>query len=243
MALTGTNAYGAELFYVPAATELTLDAGSRATIPLTIGLTNGGLSDYRLFFLNTITGGNLPLDWLQAFPSLSFLSNDIPSDSTTVTIGVPSQTPSGTYTGRIVAMAAGPQGPVNSGDGMLLSVRVSNPCGRIPDIEIASFGPDKTRSNGRQNTVLSVSGKISMPNGCTLYVARFQMEDEYGRYSGQGGISVDRDNRFVLRIPIGISQKRSDTDGRSYTVHLYAENELGGTHFDLTAHVPRNYKK
>ena len=57
-------ARAATLSYAPIHTELTIAAGTGAATPLSISLVTTDFQTYYVWFVDTVTDGNLPLGWV-----------------------------------------------------------------------------------------------------------------------------------------------------------------------------------
>jgi hypothetical protein len=244
LGLFTAQAYGAEIFYVPQATDVSVDAGSSKTVPMTVGLTGLGRSDlFRLYFLNSVSNGNLPSNWLQVFPGQSFLSSFLQSDTTDVTIVVPEGTPPGLYSGQVQSLAMGFNGLADPGPGMLLNVRVASRCIQMPTIGIGSFSPNTIWPPNHRMVEVNVSGNISAPDGCTLSGATFKVEDEYGEIPDQeGDVTLDDNGDFNLSVSVEASRNGNDPDGRTYVISLMASDDLGSSTTMLNAVVPHDMR-
>jgi hypothetical protein len=237
------EAYGATLLYSPDNSSVTVVAGSEREIPLTVTLEDAGYGTYYLWFIGS-TDGDLPGEWISSAPSTSFISKWWSSASTTLTIKVPEDTPTGTYAGYLFSKAMRVHSYAGEGDGMYLEVHVPSSCSGKPSFNITSFGPEELWPPNGETENVTVAGMVEMPEGCTLFDAGYSIEDEYGIHTGVGEFSVDSAGSFSVVIPIEASRLGRDKDGRHYGITLYAEDEAGiGTSRTLEVLVPHDRRK
>lgn len=216
----------ASLVYTPATLALTIPAGSEQQFLLKVGIDNPAPSTYYLSFLNEITSGNLPLAWLTASPSSSFLFGG--SDgSSMLTVSVPTGTPSGTYTGTLLSRAMAAHDIAVPANGIRLDVTVPSQCSGMPAVTITSIEPKILWPPNHSMTQVIASGTVSMPAGCAMKEAGYAVVDEYGVYSGIYPLKIQSDNSFTVALPLEAMRFGQDKDGRHYAVTFYAINQAG----------------
>lgn len=238
-----SNSYGAKLSYEPQSTRLTIGLGSEATTPLTVWLMDGGRKSYYLWFIDSISNGNLPQDWIESSKRTTFLNSFWPSASTMLTIRVPQEALPGVYSGYLLSKAMGAHSIADPGEGLYLTVTVPSGCNKAPVFEILSFGPEYIWPPNHSMEEVTVSGTIIIPDGCTLYEIGYSIEDEYGIYTSVGEITIGPEKEFTAYIPVEAWRNGNDKDGRYYAITLYAENEAGIVNFGpLTVFVPHDQR-
>ena len=72
-----------------------------------------------------------------------------------------------------------------------------------------------------------VAGKIEAPAGCTVGQAWYTVSDEYGLFDGRGDLTMATDGSFSFTVPVQVSRRGDDKDGRTYLVTVYAIDEVG----------------
>jgi hypothetical protein len=239
------NAYGATLTYSPESSHVTVPAGSEGEAPMTVTLVDADYGTYYLWFVDSVEG-DLPIEWIEASPSTSFVSNWWSTASTTLKVKVPGDARPGSYSGYVYSKAKKSHIYADEGSGMYLEVYVPSDCGGKPEFLITSFGPETLWSpNGGLETVtVEVEGMVLMPEGCTLFEAGYSVDDEYDVYTGVGEFTVKAGGVFSAVIPVEASREGGDRDGRHYAITLYAEDEAGiGTSCTFEVLVPHDRRK
>lgn len=79
--------------------------------------------------------------------------------------------------------------------------------------------------NGKMINV-SLTGTI-IDSGVGVSSATYVVDDEYGEIAPLGDISLTSGGGFNLNIPLDAYRKGSDSDGRTYTIHITAMDKLG----------------
>ena len=147
-----------------------------------------------------------------------------------ITIDVPDYAPAGTYSGRFHGMSfGGAHGSSNSSVSVHVTV-VSSTCGGLA--EFVSGSENEIDLWAPNNTVREVelTGDLSVPDGCSIVSATWDVVDEYGEYSSHGDMEITGDDDgYVAKPLIEVSRKGRDEDksGRTYTVTLNVETEDG----------------
>ena len=242
--LMASTGYGAYLTYTPNSADVTIAAGSEGSVPMTVYLNEAGSGSYFLWFVDAVSDNNLPRAWITANPSTTFLSSYWPSASTNLTISIPADASPGVYTGYLTSKAMASHGLADPGPGMLISVTVPSGCEQAPVFEITSYGPQIIWPPNHEMREITVSGRVLVPDGCSIYDIGYSIDDEYGIYTGLGEISLYSDNNFMASILVEAYRKGRDKDGRHYTITLYAEDEAGiGTSSPLEILVPHDRRK
>lgn len=236
------SAYGVSLSYAPESTSITVGAGTEAIAPMSVTLLDAFSGTYYLWFTNSVTG-TLPSDWVVPSPSTAFISVWSPTKSTTLAIKVPEDAAPGKYSGYIYSKAMKSHSFADPGRGMYMEVTVPAKCTGVPEFEITSFGPETIWPPNRNTETVSVSGKVIVPDGCTLIELGYSVDDEYGTYTSTGALT-SYGGSFNLYIPVEAWRKGQDRDGRHYTITIYAEDEAGIGNSDLLeAVVPHDQRE
>lgn len=238
-----TDATGAvSLSYAPEKASLTIGAGMEDKVPMTVTLNNVYSGTYYLWFSDAVAG-NLPSEWIEASPSTAFLSRWWTTKSTTLTIRVPEDAAPGVYSGYLRSKAKSVHETAAPGNGMFIEVIVPSKCSAAPGIEITSFGPEYIWPPDNKMESVTVTGKVHLPDGCSLYEAGYSIDDEYGIYTSTGVLYINSSGEFTLSLPVEASRKGQDKDGRRYTISIYAEDEAGiGVGGALNAVVPHDQR-
>jgi hypothetical protein len=235
------SAHAASLSHDPAYASLTIPSGSEATVPVTVSIADAD-GTYYLWYVDTVEG-DLPVEWITAADATTFLSSTWNSDSTDLTISVPADTAPGTYSGRLYSKAMKSHLYADPGPGMLIEVIVpsTSGCAGAPVVEITDVRPNIIWPPNHSMDVVTVSGTVTMPSGCSLSTANYSIEDEYGVHTGMGEFAVSENGEFTVPLPIEAWRRGQDKDGRHYKIQIFAENSAGtGTSVELEAVVPHD---
>lgn len=214
------------LAYQPETVELTIPAGTGQQVPIKVGVSAPKGSSYMLWFLDSVSNGNLPAAWLSVSPTRTFLFGASPG-SATVTVAVPDGTPSGTYSGVALARAMSSHEIPPAGTGIRFTVTVPSSCSGVPRIAIDSLAPAVVWPPDRSMTQVVVTGTVTAPEGCGIAEAGYAVEDEYQLLSSMGTVRVASDGSFTLVVPVEAMRYGQDKDGRHYRVTLFARDEAG----------------
>lgn len=227
MVLAPICVYGEMLEYSPTSSSVTIAPGASATIPLTLGIAVCESSNYYVWFVDG-TSDSLPLEWISASPDPAFLwCLGSGSRSTTLTITVPEGTAGGVYGGYLYSKAMASHGYAETGDGVYIEVTVPSACAGTATVTVETVNPAYLwPPNGRMQDV-TITGSILMPDGCTIFEAGFTVDDEYGVYTQIGTVTLGPDNSYTATIPLEVSRRGNDKDGRNYLIRIYAEDDAG----------------
>lgn len=117
-------------------------------------------------------------------------------------------------------------------------------CSQAPEIEVTSYSPEHIWPPNHRTVEIAVSGRIILPDGCTVLGARYGITDEYGEYSSEGALALDAEGNFTVSIPVEAWRNGRDEDGRRYSMTLYVEDEAGrseaGPYDSVVPHDVRN---
>jgi len=230
--------------YCPQAASITIPAGSTATITVNIDIINADptLTSFYLRPASQMTDGNLPLDWIRASPSWTFMSRGT-AVGVVLSITVPTGTASGTYSGHLVSYAMASHGKPDPGKGINITVLVPV-CSGAPEIRIDSFGPATLWPPDHSMESVTVSGVVTLPAWCSLAEVGYAIDDEYGIYSSFGPLSLLADKSFTLALPVEAWREGQDKDGRHYNITIYGKDEFGlGSSETLSVLVPHTRGK
>lgn len=217
---------GADLLFSPESVTLTLPSGQSGSTQVNATVRNPPPPNITVSFQLRVVGGSLPSAWLKAQPT------SITSSSSSLllpfSVAVPAATASRTYTAYVQPMTSGGGYPISqSAKPLVLRVVVDSGCSAAPTIAITSVDPAEFKApNGRLEDV-AVAGTVSVPAGCTLSQAWFDLVDEYGEYNRSEDIVVAANGAFSLSAQIVVSRNGDDKDGRTYQFKVRARDEAG----------------
>lgn len=218
-----SNAQGADIVLSPGNITLTLGSGRSAPTEVSATLNNPPSTAFNISFQLRASGGNLPAAWLKSQPGV--LSNGKISVPVPLEVIVPATAEPGSYTTTLRPVANYPLAPTLKP--LYVTLVVAGACASAPTVSIGSsapadFGPPNNRVEN-----LVITGTIVVPPGCTLGRAWYDLEDEYALGSGSGDVVVAADGSFTLAVPLTISRRGDDKDGRTYRITVRAEDEAG----------------
>lgn len=219
-------AFGATLGYAPSSLQLTIEQGAQAVVPFSITIQNPVRGNYIVKFVDSAQG-NIPAEWISSSVTSTFASIYRSTVSTNLTITVPSDAPSGIYSAFIFSSAKETHGPVDKGAGFYLEINVPALCKETPYIEVYYVTPDIIWPPNHSMTDVTVTGKVIAPTGCTISSLGYNIEDEYGIYSGIGYLTITETGGFTAYLPVEASRNGQDKDGRHYTVSVFSSDEAG----------------
>jgi hypothetical protein len=218
-------AFGATLDYSLKSESITVEAGSSWEMPFTVSIATCSSFVYDVSFADNIEG-NLPSEWVTVSPSSAFmLCWGRGRVASMLKITVPDNA-GGDYSGYLFSRARGAHGLADPGDGIYINVHVPSSCNSAPTVNV---DPVKQTTlwppNGRMEYV-KVTGQIILPSGCTITDAGYSIDDSYDLLDGMGSITLRDDNSFTAEVPLEVSRRGNDKDGRSYKITVFAADEV-----------------
>ena len=193
--------------------------------------------------MDHVSSGNLPQSWLIATPDVTFINARLPRASTNLTIRVPEGTEPGVYSGMLFSKAMAAHDVADSGRGLHIAVTVPSDCLEVARFEVVLVSPQLLWPPNHSMEEVTVSGRVVLPDGCSLNAVGYSIDDEYGTHTSMGEITLETDQSFSVAIPVESWRDGNDMDGRHYAITLYAENEVGiGTSGPYTVLVPHDMR-
>jgi hypothetical protein len=171
-------------------------------------------------------GGSMPYAWLATKPGS--LTNNTAQLLLPLTVSVPANAAPGVYTAIVQPLVMSSSIPLSPTPRPLqLSVTVTSSCSVAPKVALAAPQPAEFKApNGRLADV-ALSGAIALPAGCTLARAWFTLADEYGVLGETKDLVTAADGSFSFAVPVQVSRRGDDKDGRVYQITVYAADEAG----------------
>lgn len=235
-------AYASSILYSPNYFSMEVPAGSSKTVFLTLTMTDSSYSSY-FWVVNSVVEGNLPKGWLKATPDNFFVTPSWPSKTVALMVSPPAEAAGGVYSGRLLSKSMTVHGQVGHGDGVFMEIVVPLGCSGTPMIEDLSVTPNVLWPPDNSEREVVVTGRITMPEGCSMTSAGYSVDDEYGVYNSVGEVQMEVDGSFSAVVPVEASRWGDDKDGRRYEITLFAEYELGvATSEGLTVSVPHDMR-
>lgn len=221
-----TPSTGADLLFSPENVTLTLPSGQSGSTQVNATVNNPPPPRTAITFQLRVVGGSLPSSWLKAQPLT--ITNTSTSLLLPFSVAVPANTASRTYMAYVQPVTSGGGYPIApSAKPLSLRVVVSSGCNAAPTVAITSVEPAEFKApNGRLEDV-AVAGTVSVPAGCTLSQAWFDLVDEYGVYNRSEDFTVAADGTFSVSAQVEVSRNGDDKDGRTYRITVRARDEAG----------------
>jgi hypothetical protein len=216
-------AYGADVSFTPPDMSATLEAGTVATVPVSVTVSGGNAGRYILSFA---VEGEVPPDWVKTLATWAYLDMErTDTIESTVSIVVPEGAEGGAYAGVLIprVMIMGAHGFLDVEGGIPVTVVVpSAGCTVTPGFATASVEPESLWAPNNKLVNVAISGAIEVPEGCTVGNAWYEISDSYGETSSMGRLGVSDDGSFGTSVQVETSRKGQDKDGRVYTITLFA---------------------
>jgi hypothetical protein len=223
--LTTGQALAANLGISPANLAMTLATGESGSTTVLGSVNNPPPMPYNIAMQLRPVGGSLPASWLTTQPGM--FTNRTAALLLTLTVRVPASAAPGAYAAivqPVVMSSTIPLAP--AAQPIQLVVTVTSKCAAAPSVSVSAAPAELKSPNGRLETV-SVSGTVSVPEGCALARAWYALADEYGILGETNDVAVGADGSFVFTAPVQVSRRGDDKDGRLYQFTVYAADEAG----------------
>ncbi len=231
------------LVYSPGTALLSVPAGSTGTTAMSAEVVDSSASSSSLTFLSEMSDGNLPMEWISASPGSVFVRNGTAA-ATVLTVSVPADTPAGIYAGHLVSYARAVHGVADPGAGFFLSINVPASCSGPGSVQVDSFGPSVIWPPDHSLQPVTITGSMLLPAGCSMLEAAYEIQDEYGIYSGKDRFSVAAGGSFSIVLPVEAWREGQDKDGRHYSIWFTVRDEAGtGTSAALQVLVPHDRRR
>ncbi len=217
---------GADLAFSPTSLTMALPGGQSGSTLAGVTVNNMPPVPFTMTVRLRSSGGSLPPSWLTSRPVT--ITRTTPTQQMALVIAVPPGTPGGPRTAVLVPevlFSTIPLAPTSRP--LMVTVNVVQSCSAAPTVNLVPTDALELRPpNGRLEEV-SVGGTIGVPAGCTLRRAWYGLEDEYGLLGKTEDFTPASDGSFSLTVPVEVSRRGDDKDGRVYRVMVFAENEVG----------------
>ena len=141
---------------------------------------------------------------------------------------MPAEATGGEYTGLFRTEGLRSSEMVDPVD-LMITVDVSQTlfCNQVPLFSDITSSDETISARKHKEVEIELSGSVSVPEGCDIVNAWYQLTDEYGELDRTETVVINDDGTFSVAVPMVASRKGKDTDGRLYTVKFMAENEAG----------------
>ena len=217
----------AKITFAPDKVLVTAAPGEAVAVPVSVSLMETTTSDSYASFTLSHVDGTLDPAWMKSrIPvSLNAVSN---TRQVLFQISVPAEAPGGQYTSVFRTEGLRSSEQVDPVD-LLINLAVDEPfaCNQVPLFSDISSTEEALNVRMHREVTIDLAGAVSVPEGCEIFNAWYQLTDEYGELDRTEPLEINDDGTFSVAVPMVASRKGEDKDGRLYTVTFMAENEAG----------------
>jgi len=221
-----SNAYGAEFSYKDDSVTLDLLAGESATTDVTVSSANQTTGLIYFNMAGSVESGNLPAGWVKS--AVARMMSTTREATVTLSVNVPADAQEGTYFGTVKPSIMMSRETVDVGKGVYVVVEVKPSCQGNPTLN-GTISPAEISMRNHKLVDISVTGQVTVPEGCVLSGVTYSLEDEYGEYNSNGPVTVGADGSFSISAAVEASRRGEDKDGRVYTISVKAIDKMGNT--------------
>ena len=224
--LAASSVLAADLGISPTVVTMSVPTGKSGSTTVVGKVNNPPPSPYEVSLQLRPVGGSMPFPWLTTKPGS--ITNNTAQLLLPLTVNVPASAAPGVYTAFVQPLVMSSSIPLSPTPRPLqLSVTVTSSCSVAPTVALASPQPAEFKApNGRLADV-ALSGNIALPAGCTLARAWYTLTDEYGVLGETKDLVTAADGSFGFAVPVQVSRRGDDKDGRLYQITVYAADEAG----------------
>lgn len=224
--LAASSALAADLGISPTVITMSVPTGNSGSTTVVGKVNNPPPSPYAVSLQLRPIGGSMPFPWLATKPGS--ITNSTAQALLPLTVNVPANAAPGVYTALVQPLVMSSSIPLSpSARPLQLSVTVTSNCSVAPTVALAAPQPAEFKApNGRLSDV-ALSGTIALPAGCTLARAWYTLADEYGVLGESKDLVAAADGSFSFAVPVQVSRRGDDKDGRVYQITVYAADEAG----------------
>lgn len=222
-----TESQSAEITFSPNGLTVNAAPGETVAVPITVSLENASLANTYASFSLAHVGGSLDRTWINSQVYMS-LNSWYKTRQAVLQVKVPANAQGGTYQGILKTVWLRSNENVAPAE-LVINVAVDNfvSCSQVPLFSNIVASQESINMRNNKPAEIELSGSISVPDGCEIHNAQYQLTDEYGELDKVDGIQLDADNSFTVAVPVVAKREGNDKDGRLYTVKFVAENEAG----------------
>lgn len=233
----------AELAFSPGSLNLALTPGESKLFQVIASLNNPPQGAYNVSFVLQPMGGTMPPSWTSS--SWTTIAETGPFVAIPISIRIPAGAAPGTYTSFLIPMIFWSSVALAPTSRPLpLNVTVFDHCSNPPTVAINDFGPSEFKAPNNKIEEVSFRGAVTLPAGCALKRVWYELKDEYVEYGRSEDLVAGPGGTFSHGVPIMVSRRGDDKDGRLYQLTIFAENEAGvGASGGLTVVIRHDQRK
>lgn len=222
-----TESHSAEITFAPSGLTVNVAPGETVAVPITVSLENTSLPDSYASIGLAYVSGSLDRTWINNqiyIPLDSFYK----TRQAVLQVKVPADAQVGLYTGVLKTVLFKSNENVAPAK-LVINVDVNSfvSCSQVPLFSNIVASQDSINMRNNKPAQIELSGSVSIPDGCEVDNAQYQLADEYGELDKVDALQLDADGSFTVPVTVVASRKGNDKDGRLYTVKFVAENEAG----------------
>lgn len=225
--ILSNEAHSAEITFSPNGLTVNVAPGETVAVPITVSLVNTSLANAYASFGLAHVGGSLDRNWIsnQIYMSLNSLYK---TRQAVLQVKVPGDAQGGLYQGVLKTVWLRSNENVAPAE-FVINVDVDSfvSCSQVPLFSNIVASQESISMRNNKPAQIELSGSVSVPDGCEISNAQYQLTDEYGELDKVAGFQLGADGHFTVAVPVIASRKGNDKDGRLYTVKFMAEDEAG----------------
>lgn len=219
--------HAAQITFAPNGLTVNVAPGETVAVPITVSLENTSSPNSYASFGLAHVGGNLDRSWISNQIYMS-LNSWYKTRQAVLRIQVPVDAQGGLYRGVLKTVWLRSNERVAPAE-LEINVDVDSfvSCSQVPLFSDIAASQESLNVRNNKQVQIGFSGSVSVPDGCEIENAQYQLIDEYGELDKIEDLQVDDGGSFAVAVPMVASRKGDDKDGRLYTVKFVAENEAG----------------
>ena len=222
-----TESHSAQITFAQNGLTVNVAPGETVAVPITVSLEDTSLPNTYASFGLAHVGGTLDRSWINNQIYMS-LNSWYKTRQAVLQVKVPAGAQGGNYKGILKTVWLRSNESVAPAE-FEINVDVDSfvSCSQVPLFSDVDSSQESINMRNNKPVQIELSGTVSVPDGCEISTAQYQLTDEYGELDRVEALQLGDDGSFTVAIPMVASRKGNDKDGRLYTVKFEAENEAG----------------
>jgi len=222
-----TESHSAQITFAQNGLTVNVAPGETVAVPITVSLEDTSLPNSYASFGLAHVGGTLDRSWINNQIYMS-LNSWYKTRQAVLQVKVPAGAQGGNYKGILKTVWLRSNESVAPAE-FEINVDVDSfvSCSQVPLFSDVDSSQESINMRNNKPVQIELSGTVSVPDGCEISTAQYQLTDEYGELDRVEALQLGDDGSFTVAIPMVASRKGNDKDGRLYTVKFEAENEAG----------------
>jgi len=222
-----TESHSAQITFAQNGLTVNVAPGETVAVPITVSLEDTSLPNSYASFGLAHVGGTLDRSWINNQIYMS-LNSWYKTRQAVLQVKVPAGAQGGNYKGILKTVWLRSNESVAPAE-FEINVDVDSfvSCSQVPLFSDVDSSQESINMRNNKPVQIELSGTVSVPDGCEISTAQYQLTDEYGELDRVEALQLGDDGSFTVAILMVASRKGNDKDGRLYTVKFEAENEAG----------------